>query len=68
MTITIKNREYALEATGLKHVPYKITAGRQVLSGIRSQISADVILVLNSRNEQISAFSETTKRELTRIK
>lgn len=64
-TITIKNRTYTIEATGLKNVAYTLTSGKLVVKGIRNQNNADLMMVMNKRNEVIGYFLESTMREVT---
>lgn len=66
--ITINNREYNVEATGLKNVAYTLTSGKKVCKGVRNQNKPNVIIVMNEKcNQTVGYFNETTGKEMTAL-
>lgn len=66
MTITVNNREWTVEATGLERVAYTLTSGRKVVKGIRNQVQPDTIIVMDGARV-IGRFNENTWRELAAL-
>ena len=66
-TITLKNREYTIEATGLNVIAYKLHSGKLELTGYRNQNDKDLILVVDKSNRIIGSFLESAMRRVELI-
>lgn len=64
-SITIKGREYMVEATGLTNIAYKLHSGKLTLTGIRNRVNTDLIIVADSRSRTVGAFLESKMAEVT---
>jgi len=67
MTINIRNREFSIEATGMKHIAYKLRAGNEELTGVRNVVNPNLIIVLDRRSQKVGAFTENNFRTVETI-
>lgn len=61
--VTIKNRSFDVQATGLKNVPYRLVSGKLVLRGVRMVNSPGIIACLKGA-DVFGFFNEATGAEM----
>lgn len=66
-TVLINDRQFTVEATGLKNVAYKFHSGRLTLTGIRNQNDSDVIMVMDKSSRSVGVVRESTWKQQTAL-
>ena len=66
MHITVAGRDWTIEPTGYRTIPYTLTCGTQVRRGKRAPHDPDMIIVEDLGARYVGAFRESTRREVVR--